>query len=153
MKALELKIPPALLVVLFGMLMFAASLMLPKFYIAYYVKFTLTAFVLVVASYFLIFGVVEFRRRKTTVDPRFPEKVTSLVDSGVYSISRNPMYVGFALLLVAMIFVLESPFLVFGVVAFVYYMNRFQIEPEERVLAEIFGDMYLKYKSRVRRWV
>lgn len=153
MKNLELKIPPLLLVVLCAVLMLLASRVLPGIALSPVVQWGVSVPVLVLALYFLLFGVLEFRRHKTTVDPRFPQKVSALVDSGVYAVSRNPMYVGFALLLVALVVLLASPWLASVVLLFVWYMNRFQIEPEERVLSALFGDGYVQYQSRVRRWV
>jgi len=153
MKTLELKIPPLLLAVIIGLAMYPSSLFFPMVEINPVVKLVTLMVVLFVAAYFLLFGVLEFRRHKTTVDPRYPENTSSLVDTGVYAISRNPMYVGFALFLVSLIVFLESPLLILGVIGFVSYMNRFQIKPEEKLLTELFGDSYIEYKTKVHRWL
>lgn len=63
------------------------------------------------------------------------------------------MYVGFAILLCALPVYFESPFLVVGVILFVFYMNGFQILPEERILEKHFGAEFFEYKSKVRRWL
>jgi protein-S-isoprenylcysteine O-methyltransferase Ste14 len=102
---------------------------------------------------FALAGVVAFRQAHTTVDPRTPEASTSLVRSGVYRYSRNPMYVGFALWLLAWAVYLDSGWSLLGVAAFVIYMNRFQIAPEERALREQFGDEFRQYEQQVGRWL
>lgn len=72
---------------------------------------------------------------------------------GVYRATRNPMYVGLALLLLAWTVYLGAPLALLGVAAFVAYITRFQIVPEERVLAQKFGPEFGAYRSRVRRWL
>ena len=108
---------------------------------------------MIIGSYFCVSGVIEFRRHKTTVDPRYPDNVTELVDTGIYRISRNPMYVGFALLLLSIALFLRSPILISGMVVFVAYMNRYQIIHEESYLSKAFGPKYDEYKHKVRRWL
>jgi protein-S-isoprenylcysteine O-methyltransferase Ste14 len=99
-----------------------------------------------------IAGMVAFRRAKTTVNPVKASLASSLVIQGVYRYTRNPMYVGLLLTLLAWVF-LANPFAVLWVVVYVLYITRFQIIPEERVLASLFGAEYEAYKGRVRRWV
>ena len=99
-----------------------------------------------------IAGVVAFRRVRTTVDPFDPEKTTALVTVGVYRLSRNPMYLGMALLLAGWAIHLGSLWSVLGVPAFMLYITRFQILTEERVLHEKFDDAFTAYARRTRRW-
>lgn len=98
-------------------------------------------------------GVVTFMRARTTINPLRPQKAAVLVTRGIYRITRNPMYVGVALLLVAWAIYWGSLWGFLGPVFFVLYMNRFQIGPEERVLKDIFGEEYSAYATRVRRWL
>jgi protein-S-isoprenylcysteine O-methyltransferase Ste14 len=98
-------------------------------------------------------GVVSFRRARTTVNPLKPEKTSSLVCSGIYRVTRNPMYLGFLLVLIGWAVMLGSAFAVFGPVLFVVYISLFQILPEERVLQNLFGDEFTAYRARVRRWL
>nr|WP_255612533.1 isoprenylcysteine carboxylmethyltransferase family protein [Alcanivorax sp. 1008] len=98
-------------------------------------------------------GVVSFRRARTTVNPLKPEKTSSLVCSGIYRVTRNPMYLGFLLVLIGWAVMLGSAFAVLGPVLFVVYISRFQILPEERVLQNLFGDEFTAYQARVRRWL
>ncbi len=98
-------------------------------------------------------GVLAFRRARTTVNPTKPESASSLVSSGVYRITRNPMYVGLSCVLVAWAVFLSSAWALLGPVAFVLYIGRFQIGPEERALAKRFGSEYVDYQAKVRRWL
>jgi len=109
--------------------------------------------VALIGVFFCIAGVISFRRAKTTVNPLKPETATSLVTSGIYQVSRNPMYVGFALLLAAWAVYLASPWTTIGVLGFVLYINRFQIVPEERALSTLFSIEFESYKSKIRRWL
>ncbi|MES9926257.1 MAG: isoprenylcysteine carboxylmethyltransferase family protein [Candidatus Thiodiazotropha endolucinida] len=100
-----------------------------------------------------LLGVLEFRKAKTTSDPRVPQQTTSFVKSGIYRLSRNPMYLGFLLILFGWAVYLSQVLSLLLVIAFVLYMNRFQIALEERFMLEKFGDEYVSYKSKVRRWI
>lgn len=98
-------------------------------------------------------GLMAFRRARTTINPLRPGKASSLVAEGVYRVTRNPMYVGMALLLCGGAVLLAHPAAVLGPVGFVAYITRFQILPEERVLAGKFGEDYVRYCAQVRRWL
>ena len=97
-------------------------------------------------------GVWSFHRAHTTVNPLHPERASALVESGIYRYTRNPMYLGFVLILLAWALLLGSPVAILGVPGFILYMNRFQIVPEERALAALFGTAFSRYCERVRRW-
>ncbi len=98
-------------------------------------------------------GVASFTRAHTTTDPVHPEKASAIVQTGVYRLSRNPMYLGLLFFLVALIYKLGNPTGIVFLPVFLLYINRFQIVPEERSLLAQFGDEYAAYKSRVRRWL
>jgi protein-S-isoprenylcysteine O-methyltransferase Ste14 len=82
-----------------------------------------------------------------------PEIASSLVTSGAYRFTRNPMYLGLCLLLVAWALFLSSLLAFVGPLLFILYMNRFQIAPEETALSTIFGEEFANYKAKVRRWI
>jgi len=153
MKLLENKIPPPVLAVLFGLAMWGVSFVTPAVEIGSMVSFIISLVVLVLGVFFCLAGVFSFRKAKTTVNPLNPESATSLVSSGIYKVSRNPMYVGFALILLAWALYLASPVAVVGVLGFVFIINRLQIEPEERALLKLFGSEFDDYQSIVRRWL
>ena len=96
---------------------------------------------------------MSFRRARTTVNPLKPETSAALVSTGVYSFTRNPMYLGMALALFAWAVYLSSVWSLLGPVLFALYITRFQIVPEERVLDGLFGASFAAYKKRVRRWL
>jgi protein-S-isoprenylcysteine O-methyltransferase Ste14 len=151
MTFLEHRIPPPLVAVLCGTAMWA---MAPAFSApATALHIAATAAVALAGAFFCIAGVVSFRRAKTTVNPLKPETASALVSSGIYRISRNPMYVGFALFLLAWAVALAFWQALAGVLAFVLYINRFQILPEERALTALFGESFTAYCAHVRRWL
>ena len=117
------------------------------------VRITLAIVIALLGGAFSLTGMISFRRAKTTVNPMQPEKTSSLVSSGVYTVTRNPMYVGLLLVLVGWAVFLSSAVALAGPVAFFFYIGRFQIAPEERVLVQMFGPKYVEYKAKVRRWL
>nr|WP_231992099.1 isoprenylcysteine carboxylmethyltransferase family protein [Neisseria cinerea] len=100
-----------------------------------------------------VLGVWAFRRVRTTVSPLNPEQTEHFVSDGVYRFSRNPMYAGMGCWLVAWAGYMAHPLPWLFLAAFVVYMTRFQIMPEERVLARKFGAEYEAYCRHVRRWL
>lgn len=168
---LELKIPPVavLLVVAFAMVACTriwppaaeptlavgdSGLSLPLFLpIGDRVAFVLMGLLTLKGVAVALLGVREFRRAATTVDPRYPEQAASLVTSGVFSQTRNPMYFGMLLCLTALAIWLRSLPAFFLLPLFVLYLNRFQIVAEERAIASRFGAAYSSYCTKVRRWI
>lgn len=98
-------------------------------------------------------SVVRFLRSRTTVNPIRPDKATSLVISGLYRYSRNPMYLGMLLVLSGWAVWLGHVIAFAGPVLFAIVLTRIQILPEETALEARFGQEYLDYKARVRRWI
>jgi protein-S-isoprenylcysteine O-methyltransferase Ste14 len=92
-------------------------------------------------------------RAKTTWRPMTPTRSTKLVDSGVYALSRNPIYLGMLLVMFGWAVLLASPAALIVSAVFVAYLDRFQIGPEERALTSVLGQEYADYTARVRRWV
>ena len=89
----------------------------------------------------------------TTPNPIQPKKASELVTSGIYSISRNPMYLGDAIALAGIAVWVGSVLNLLPLAIFIAYIDRFQIAAEEQALAVIFGDHYAAYCRRVRRWL
>lgn len=152
MRTLDHKIPPPAVGLLLAGAMWGVSLITPAIQAAPYSQIA-AAIVALIGVGFDIAGIVSFRRAKTTVNPLRPNRATALVSSGIFRITRNPMYVGMLFILVSWALFLSSVWTLFGPIAFWLYMNRFQISPEERVLAELFGSDFADYKKRVRRWL
>ena len=100
-----------------------------------------------------IAGVIAFRRRRTTVNPLVPHEASAIVSAGIYRVSRNPMYLGFLLILAGCAVYLANGGAALLLPVFVAYMTRYQIVPEERALLAKFGPEYQEYLTRVGRWL
>jgi len=152
LNALELRVPPVALTVLFAVLMWLVSAYSPlTVALPWRSAMALTFFSVGLAT--ALAGVVSFRQAKTTVNPLIPDATTAMVTSGIYRFSRNPMYLGFFLVLVGWATYL-SHLLAFALLPlFVLYINRFQIPPEERALSKKFPQEFTAYKDSVRRWL
>lgn len=112
------------------------------------------AVVLVAAGFALaVPAVLSFRRARTTINPHRIERASALVTSGVFGLTRNPMYLGLALQLTGWAVLLGTLSAFLGPVLFAAWITRFQIVPEERLLAERFGDDFHAWRRRVRRWI
>lgn len=153
MHALELKIPPVILVALMAILMWALSEIAPIATFDTPFKIHIATVLGVLGGMTAILGVLEFRRANTTVDPRTPHQTTSFVRSGIYRVSRNPMYLGFLCVLAGWGVYLSNGVSLLLLPLFVLYMNRFQIIPEERFMQEKFGTEYSAYMRNVHRWI
>lgn len=153
MSGLELKIPPVLITLVFALLMWVVSLSYPGVPVPAWIKYLLCAITFAAGAFFSIAGVVSFRQARTSVNPLSPGACSSLVTSGVYRRTRNPMYVGFLFFLFAFAAFLFNLYSLALTAGFVLYMNRFQIQPEEKTLESTFGTEYLAYKKRTPRWL
>jgi protein-S-isoprenylcysteine O-methyltransferase Ste14 len=153
MSALELKIPPPAVAVVLAFLMWLTRGVGGALDIPYAVRVLCAVALVCIGQGISVAGLVAFRRAKTTANPIKASSASSLVVRGVYGLTRNPMYVGLLLTLVAWAVFLASPFAVVWLAVYVVYITRFQIIPEERALTTLFGAEYEAYRARVRRWV
>ena len=153
MNALELKIPPPVVALLLAGAMWLISIFMPAIEVSTLVGMPVAVTIALMGGGFSLGGVIAFRRVRTTVNPMKPANASSLVTGGIYRVTRNPMYVGLLFVLVAWAVFLAVPWALIAPVAFVAYITRFQITPEERVLASLFGQAYSDYKAWVRRWL
>ena len=101
----------------------------------------------------LIVALIAFARARTTVNPVEPEQAKTLVTTGLYRISRNPMYLAMALILLGSALRLSNIGAFIAPALFVWSITMFQIKPEETALLQKFGDEYASYMARVRRWI
>jgi protein-S-isoprenylcysteine O-methyltransferase Ste14/putative intracellular protease/amidase len=150
---LELKVPPVALAVIAAALMWCARWAAPDFDFPFSSSLMFPMGLALLGASTCLAGVVAFRRAKTTVNPMKPDTTSSLVVSGIYRYTRNPMYLGFLLFLTAWAAALSNVLALISPLAFVLYMNRFQIVPEERMLASRFEQDYAEYRARVGRWL
>lgn len=151
---LELKIPPLLLTIVMMAMMWIAASVVPSLTLSFPGQGVIGWMIVLGGMICVGLGVWVFRRVKTTVNPIRPEQASVFVTTGIYAISRNPMYLGFLLILIGWgVYLGNAVVLLIFPLAFVLYMNRFQIGPEERALEAIFTDEYVRYRRNVRRWL
>jgi protein-S-isoprenylcysteine O-methyltransferase Ste14 len=153
MRALELKIPPPAVALLTGILVWLASRAAPSFAFEFPAHNIVAICLVAVGVTSAISGFAAFAQARTTINPTKPEKSTSLVTSGVYTITRNPMYLGLLLVLTGWALHLSNAVAFLFLPGFIVYINRFQIAPEEKALTSLFAREFVTYQSRVRRWV
>ena len=145
------KIPPPIVTATFGLIIYFSKSFSPVY------SFENSNMISVI---FLLFGlgifsaaVQSFKKHKTTINPLSPDKASSLVNSGIFSYSRNPMYLGMLLILLAVSFKFNISGGLFVSFLFKIYITRFQIIPEEKAMAKLFGEEFITYKNQTRRWI
>jgi protein-S-isoprenylcysteine O-methyltransferase Ste14 len=116
-------------------------------------RYGLAVLFFLLAALFGAPAVRAFVKARTTIDPVNIDRASTIVTTGVYRFTRNPMYVAMTWLLLSWAIYLAAPLSFAGPLLFVLYITRLQIIPEERAMAAKFGADYLDYKSRVRRWL
>ena len=153
LSSLQLKVPPVAVTLIAAALIWACARVLPagEFSLANSVFFAAAIAFAGAASG--VAGIARFRAHETTVHPMRPHDASVIVKRGVYGRTRNPMYLGLALLLLGFAVFLENAFSIAVVPLFVLYITEFQIKPEERALLAQFGDEYRDYLQSVRRWI
>lgn len=153
MKRLENRLPPPLVVTgIAGVMRVAASLVEPL-PLELGVRAALGVSLVALGASFVVRGFRAFRAARTTIDPVHIDRAAALVTDGVYRRTRNPMYVGFATMLVGWAAFLSVPWLLLGPAFFVLFTTYLQIVPEERAMRARFGAAYDAYVSRSPRWL
>ena len=145
------KIPPPIITLTFGLAIYFSRPLFPDLSSGIFD---------VMGLIFLILGIVtlgsavsSFKKHETTINPIAIKKASSLVISGAFKYSRNPMYLGMVLILLSISFKFN---LIGGIILtmlFAGYITKFQIIPEEIVMNKLFGDEFEKYKNKTRRWI
>jgi protein-S-isoprenylcysteine O-methyltransferase Ste14 len=153
MHPLEHKIPPPVVALIVAAAMWMNSISGPKLDLPLAVRVGVALAIAAVGVCCDLLGFLAFRKAKTTINPLKPQKTSALVTTGIYRFSRNPMYVGLVCFLLAWTAFLAALWPLAGPILFVFYINRFQIEPEERLLAQCFAERFEIYKNSVRRWL
>jgi len=105
----------------------------------------------VIALIIIIIVVISFRRVKTHLEPWKP--TSTIVSSGIFGISRNPIYVAFCLANIGIGLILNSWWVLLSFIPAAISIYLLAIKLEESYLERKFGNEYLEYKSRVRRWL
>ena len=133
------------------LIIFLSKSIFPSFVFSY--KLQLGIFVSTIGFLLLIISIKSFIDNKTTINPLNLKKSTYLVTSGVFRFSRNPMYLGMLLFLLGAAIILNIIGGLIISILFIFYMNFFQIIPEEKALENLFGKNYRNYRKTVRRWI
>lgn len=153
MNALENKIPPPIVTAIFALVIWLVRGLGPTIPIYGGLKTAIVAVLVAAALFIDISALLEFRKFKTTINPLSPEKASSIVTTGIFSKTRNPMYLGMLILLIAWA-IFNGAIIGLAIIPLFWaYITRFQIIPEERVLIEKFGQEYLDYLKRVKPWL
>jgi protein-S-isoprenylcysteine O-methyltransferase Ste14 len=151
---MHLRIPPPIVALIGILLIFLSKDYILILYLHPYLQNTLSILFLVIGFVIILSATKEFKKSNTTVNPMKPETSTSLVTSGIFKYTRNPMYLGLSSILLASCFYFSS---LLGIIVyvpfFILYITVFQIIPEEEVMKSLFDDEYLDYCSKVRRWI
>ena len=153
MTFLEHRVPPPIVGAVVAGIMWAGHWIVPEATFTLPLRWLWVALVAITAVFIAVTAIRTFVKAETTIDPLEPNAADRLVTHGLFRYSRNPMYVSLTLVLVAVGLFLQNAVAIALVVLFPLYLTRFQIIPEERALAEKFGDEFEAYRRRVRRWL
>ena len=145
------KIPPPIVTLFFGLCIYFSQEYFPKSNLEF---MTILSYVFYFSGFsILILAVSLFKKQNTTVNPIKIENASSLVVSGIFKYSRNPMYLGMVLILLGLTFMFNLIGGIMFTLLFTMYITKFQIRPEEEVMERFFGADFIKYKQNVRMWL
>lgn len=150
---LALKVPPPIQFVICASIMFALAYYFPQHHFFLAMSFPLIIFLIALACIIVLLALYNFHKHKTTIHPHTPEKTSTIVDSGIYAYSRNPMYLALVLILLALALYLTNVTCFAVIPLFIWYITRYQIKPEEIILDKLFPTDYQAYCQKVRRWL
>jgi len=151
--SLKLKVPPLVVFATALFIMWGINQLWPIYLISYSIRMWGTIIMLLLASATGFWAVTIFFQNSTTINPHKPKKAAKLITSGIYQYSRNPMYLGLLLSLIAASIYFGNPLTIPIWFLFTAYMNYFQIKPEEQIMRRKFGEAYLLYQLDVPRWI
>ena len=145
------KIPPPFVVLILVVSTFFSSKNIDLIQIPF--QTLISIFILSIGILILLNPVLKFKKSKTTINPIKFKKVNKLVTSGIYKYSRNPMYLGLLMIVISSSIFYLNIYSILTPLFFYLWINRFQIKREEVFLTEKFGEDYLSYKKKTRRWI
>lgn len=150
---LELRVPPVVVVLVMMVAMRVCVRWSPPMPVPAHAADPLGTVLMIAGALVATAGALQFHRHETTVDPMHPDRATRLVERGVFAVSRNPMYVGFVVILIGAALALNALMALLGPLLLAVWLHRFQIQPEERFLRRQFGAAFDDYCRRVPRWL
>ena len=148
---LKIKIPPPIIVIFLILAVYFSSNLTIGFDLPF--KKTISLLLLFIGLLIIFIPVFQFIKSKTTINPQSFKNVNNLVSSGIFKISRNPMYLCMLIIISSTVVYYFNYFSIFAPFIFYFWINEFQIKREEKKLEEKFGSDYMKYKSQTRRWI
>ena len=145
------KIPPPIVTLICGLIIYYTHCLFPNCELM---------FLKLLSVLFLVLGLLigfsaifKFIKKKTTVNPVKIEQASTLVNSGIFKYTRNPMYLGMLFILIS----ISLNFNLYGgivIVLFFYlFITRYQIIPEEKAMEKLFREEFKNYKKTTRRWL
>tara|TARA_E500000178_G_scaffold338916_1_gene379767 strand:+ start:100 stop:549 length:450 start_codon:yes stop_codon:yes gene_type:complete len=149
---MKTRVPPPILALLMIGLVYLSSLLIGS--VSFDYQASVSVLLVIVGLSCALPSYRLFARNKTTISPLTPSETSVLITQGMYRYSRNPMYLGLLLLIIAATIWFGTWFGIIISVFFILLINILQIIPEEEeALLQIFGEEYLEYKKKVRRWI
>ena len=145
------KVPPPIVTFICGLAIYFSKSFFNEFFS--YSNNIISLFLLILGLVVFLSAVKSFRKQKTTVNPLEPKQASSLVTSGIFKFSRNPMYLGMLIILLSLSFKFN---LIGGMTIslfFYIFITKFQIIPEEAAMNELFGNEFIDYSKKTRRWI
>jgi protein-S-isoprenylcysteine O-methyltransferase Ste14 len=152
LNTLELRVPPPLLTAVAALMMWAGARNALPWYRPAWVRPASIGAALIGIGLILL-AIRTLQRARTTISPTRPDRTKDLVTTGVFALSRNPIYLGGLFVLLGFGLHLWQPQALVAVPLWAAWIHRFQILPEERVLRPMFGDAFAAYTARTRRWI
>ena len=146
-----IKIPPPLIVLVLIVSIYFSSKKIDLINIP--LQLEISIFILSAGILIFVNPVLQFIKSKTTVNPIQFEEVNKLVTSGIFKYSRNPMYLGMLMIVLSTSLFYLNIYSILTPLLFILWINKFQIKREGEFLIEKFGDEYLSYKKKTRRWI
>ena len=150
---MDTRIPPPLVALALIALVWWADRALPGMRLAFAGQGAVAALFAALGVACALAGVLALRSAGTTVSPFDPDRSTQLVVAGIYTRTRNPMYLGLLLAITGFVVWRGQPLGLLALPALVLFITRFQIRPEEAALHRRFGAVFAAYCQRVRRWL
>ena len=145
------RIPPPIVTFICGITIYYSKSFFNQF--LSYSNNRLSIFLLILGLFIFISAVRSFRKQKTTVNPLAPKQASSLVVSGIFKYSRNPMYLGMLIVLLSISFKFNLAGGIIISLFFYLFITKFQIFPEEEAMTDLFGDEFIEYSNKTRRWI
>jgi len=147
------KVLPVFQVIIAIALMYAIKHFLPSFGFQLAFKTELCGLLILLSVIIGFTAIYSFKKHNTTVNPTKAESTSTIVNTGLFAYSRNPMYLAMLIFLLAIGILISNWLVIFPILLFIWFITEFQIKPEEEILTKYFKDEYLTYLSKVRRWI